>query len=77
MLHYLYQPDRLKTKGNKLSKNTVVGLIEEMDALSRQINHLKREIARIDALRQKKAVLEEKLSNVTKMCKAELEKVAA
>lgn len=60
-----------------MSQNTVVALIEEMEALSRQINELKKEIKRIDSLRQKKAVLEEKLSSVAKMCKLELDKVAA
>jgi phage host-nuclease inhibitor protein Gam len=58
-------------------ENKIATLFEEMEALSRQINDLKKEIKRIDSLRQKKAVLEEKLSTVTKVCKAELEKVAA
>lgn len=60
-----------------MSEKTIVTLIEEMEALSRQINDLKKEIKRIDSLRQKKAVLEEKLSNVAKVCKLELDKVAA
>jgi cell shape-determining protein MreC len=77
VLQYFYQPDRLKRKGIKVSENKIATLFEEMDALSRQINDLKKEIKRIDSLRQKKASLEEKLSNVAKGVIVELEKVAA
>lgn len=60
-----------------MSQNTVVALFEEIETLSQQINELKKEIKRIDSLREQKAVLEEKLSNLAKNCRAELEKVGA